>query len=317
MQKTNRLKFIAIIAVLTLCLPLALLLTACGGQKKQMNTNSKEMYALSAMSSAIYLQQEQEQTSVVKSMKTVELAQTPTQPQTPEQPQTPTDKPANITDEDLAGTESCITMFGDIIKNNGVSQTVEKNTDLSEELKNYNFVMTISLPHLSNTNTYKLYYDEIATETQVEIEDEETETEVSTTLKGVLVVNEIHFKVEGEKTIETEGNNTEYSIEFITYLDENNYVVVEQSSENNELEYEYEIYKNGVKVQKIEIELEKENDKTELEFELVNINSGIKEKTIYKIKSVDNELFEISLNKNGEIQTFKANIVEGKINFIF
>ena len=100
-------------------------------------------------------------------------------------------------------------------------------------------------------------------------------------------------------------------------MDENNYVVVEQSSENNELEYEYEIYKNGVKVQKIEIELEKENDKTELEFELVNINSGIKEKTIYKIKSVDNELFEISLNKNGEIQTFKANIVEGKINFIF
>ena len=107
------------------------------------------------------------------------------------------------------------------------------------------------------------------------------------------------------------------SIEFKTYLDENNYVVVEQSSENNELEYEYEIYKNGVKVQKIEIELEKENDKTELEFELVNINSGIKEKTIYKIKSADNELFEISLTKNGKTQTFQAKIVEGKINFIF
>ena len=303
MQKTKKSKFIAIIAVIALCLPLALMLTACGGTKKQVN--SKEMYALSAMSSAIYLQQEEEQTSVVQSMKAVKLAQTPA------------DKPANITDEDLAGTESCLTMFGDVIKNNGFTQTVEKNTNLSEELGKYNFVMTISIPNLSTTNTYKLYYDEIATETQVEIEDEETETEISTTLEGVLIANETHFKVEGKKTIETEGNETEYSIEFKTYFDENNYVVVEQSSENNELEYEYEIYKNGVKVQKIEIEFEKENNKTELEFKLVNITSGIKEKTIYKIKSVDNELFEISLNKNGEIQTFKANIVEGKINFIF
>lgn len=305
MQKTKKSKFIAIIAVITLCLPLALLLTACAGTKKQVNTNSKEMYALSAMSSAIYLQHEQEQTSAVKSMKAVKLAQTQA------------DKPANITDEDLAGTESCLTMFGDVIKNNGFTQIVEKNTNLSEELGKYNFVMTISIPNLSNTNTYKLYYDEIATETQVEIEDEETETEISTTLEGVLIANETHFKVEGKKTIETEGNETEYSIEFKTYFDENNYVVVEQGSENNELEYEYEIYKNGVKVQKIEIEFEKENNKTELEFELVNITSGIKEKTIYKIKSKDNELFEISLTKNGKTQTFQAKIVEGKINFIF
>ena len=302
MQKTKKSKFIAIIAAILLCLPLALLLTACGGTKKQVNTNSKEMYALSAMSSAIYLQQEQ--TSVVKSMKSVNLEQTSTE------------KPANITDEDLAGTESCLTMFGDVIKNNGYTQTVEKNTDSSEDLKKYNFVMTISIPNLSNIGTYKLYYDEIATETQVEIEDEETETEISTTLEGVLITNETNFKVESKKTIETEGNNTEQSIEFKTYFDENNYVVVEQSSENNELEYEYEIYKNGVKVQKIEIEFEKENNKTELKFELVNINSGIKEKTIYKIKSADNELFEISLNKNGEIQTFQAKIIDGKINFI-
>ena len=303
MQKTKKSKFIAIIAVIALCLPLALLLTACGGTKKQVNTNSKEMYALSAISSAIYLQHEQN--SVVKSMKAVNLAQTQTE------------KRASITDEDLAGTESCLTMFGDVIKNNGFTQKVEKNTNLSEELAKYNFVMTISIPNLSNTNTYKLYYDEIATETQVEIEDEETETEISTTLEGVLIANETHFKVEGKKTIETEGNSTEYSIEFKTYFDENNYVVVEQSSENNELEYEYEIYKNGVKVQKIEIEFEKENNKTELEFKLVNITSGIKEKTIYKIKSKDDQLFEISLNKNGAIQTFQAKIVEGKINFIF
>ncbi len=303
MQKTRKSKFLAIIAAITLCLPLALLLTACGGTKKQVNTNSKEMYALSAISSAIYLQHEQN--SVVKSMKAVNLAQTQTE------------KPASITDEDLAGTESCLTMFGDVIKNNGYTQTVEKNTDSSEELKKYNFVMTISIPNLSNIGVYKLYYDEIATETQVEIEDDETETEISTTLEGVLIANETRFKVEGKKTIETEGNNTEYSIEFKTYFDENNYVVVEQSSENNEHEYEYEIYKKGVKVQKIEIEFEKENNKTELKFELVNINSGIKEKTIYKIKSADNELFEISLNKNGEIQTFQAKIVEGKINFMF
>ena len=143
MQKTKKSKFIAIIAAILLCLPLALLLTACGGTKKQVNTNSKEMYALSAMSSAIYLQQEQ--TSVVKSMKAVELAQIQA------------GKPANITDEDLTGVESCITMFGDVIKNNGFTQIVEKNSDISGELGKYNFVMTISIPNLSNIGTYKLY----------------------------------------------------------------------------------------------------------------------------------------------------------------
>ena len=76
MQKTKKSKFIAIIAAILLCLPLALLLTACGGTKKQVNTNSKEMYALSAISSAIYLQHEQN--SVEKSMKAVNLAQTQT-----------------------------------------------------------------------------------------------------------------------------------------------------------------------------------------------------------------------------------------------
>ena len=68
--------------------------------------------------------------------------------------------------------------------------------------------MTISLTNLSSSNTYKLYYDEIATETQTEIEVEETETEISTTLEGVLVANEDQFKVEGKKEIETNGNKT-------------------------------------------------------------------------------------------------------------
>ena len=59
MQKTKKSRFIAIIAAIVLCLPIALLSVGCGKAKKPVNTNSKEMYALSAMSSAIYLQQEQ------------------------------------------------------------------------------------------------------------------------------------------------------------------------------------------------------------------------------------------------------------------
>ena len=305
MQKTKNFKFIAFIVAIILCLPVAVCLVACSGPQKQVNTNSKEMYALSAMSSVMYFQQEQSQVAVAKKMSAMSLEQSSTS------------QPESITDEDLSGTKNCITMFGEIIKNNGFTQTVEKNTDTSQELGKYNFVMTISLPNLSNANTYQLYYDEIATETQTEIEEEETETEISTTLEGVLVANEDHFKVVGKKEIETNGNKTEYSIEFKTYLDENNYVIVEQSSEDNELEYEYKIYKNGVKVQNIEIEFEKNNNETELEFELINIDSGIKETTIYKIKLKSDEKFEIILIKNGETQTFQAEIVDGEINFTF
>ena len=133
----------------------------------------------------------------------------------------------------------------------------------------------------------------------------------------MLIANEDHFKVEGKKVIETEGDETEYSLEFKTYIDEQNYVVVEQSSESNELEYEYEIYKNGVKVQNIEIEFEKQNNETELEYELINLTSGVKDTTIYKIKSTDDTKFEISLIRNGTTQTFYAEIINDEINFIY
>ena len=305
MQKTKKFKFVAAVVCAILCLPLALCLTACGRKngKPPVNTNSKEMYALSAMSSAMYLQQELP--AISKSVRTFSAMQNETS------------RPESITEEDVNGAKNCITMFGDIIKNNGYTQTVEENTDTSEELGKYNFVMTISLPNVAGTSTYKLYYDEIATETNTEIEDEETETEISTTLEGVLIANEDHFKVEGKKVIETEGNETEYSLEFKTYIDEQNYVVVEQSSESNELEYEYEIYKNGVKVQNIEIEFEKQNNETELEYELINLTSGVKDTTIYKIKSTDDTKFEISLIRNGTTQTFYAEIINDEINFIY
>ena len=304
MQKTKKFKFVSAVVGAILCLPFALCLTACGGNgKPPVNTNSKEMYALSAMSSAMYLQQELP--AISKSVRTFSAMQNETS------------RPESITEEDVNGAKNCITMFGDIIKNNGYTQTVEENTDTSEELGKYNFVMTISLPNVAGTSTYKLYYDEIATETNTEIEDEETETEISTTLEGVLIANEDHFKVEGKKVIETEGDETEYSLEFKTYIDEQNYVVVEQSSESNELEYEYEIYKNGVKVQNIEIEFEKQNNETGLEYELINLTSGVKDTTIYKIKSTDDTKFEISLIRNGTTQTFYAEIINDEINFIY
>ena len=41
--------------------------------------------------------------------------------------------------------------------------------NIKKELGKYNFVMTISLPNVAGTSTYKLYYDEIATETNTRI----------------------------------------------------------------------------------------------------------------------------------------------------
>ena len=290
-------KIISIVCALALIGTMTAALTACdvkggGGNAAKVKVNANDVYALSALTGAEYLDQTESGATGAAE----------------------TTRPGVITDADVSGIKDCLNMFDDIISGGGITQTVEKNEDVEGLYKDYPFVMTVTV---GNTGiTAKMYYKEVNTVTETEIDDGEEETEVSTTLSGVMVFDDKEFEVSGKKEIETEGNEKETSIEFTTKSKANplNYVKIKQSVEvengAQEVEYEYEIYENGEKVREFKLEIEDENGKTEVTFKMEIEN--VPEETEYKIIKGDVDgKFKIKYEKGKEKGFITVEAVEG------
>lgn len=290
-------KIISIVCALALIGTMTAALTACdvkggGGNAAKVKVNANDVYALSALTGAEYLDQTESGATGAAE----------------------TTRPGVITDADVSGIKDCLNMFDDIISGGGITQTVEKNEDVEGLYKDYPFVMTVTV---GNTGiTAKMYYKEVNTVTETEIDDGVEETEVSTTLSGVMVFDGKEFEVSGKKEIETEGNEKETSIEFTTKSKANplNYVKIKQSVEvengAQEVEYEYEIYENGEKVREFKLEIEDENGKTEVSFKMEIEN--VPEETEYKIIKGDVDgKFKIKYEKGKEKGFITVESVEG------
>lgn len=290
-------KIISIVCALALIGTMTAALTACdvkggGGNAAKVKVNANDVYALSALTGAEYLAQTESGATGAAE----------------------TTRPGVITDADVSGIKDCLKMFDDILAGGGISQNVAENTDKDGEFKDYPFVMTVTV---GNTGiTAKMYYKEVNTVTETEIDDGEEETEVSTTLSGVMVFGDQKFDVTGKKEIETEGDEKETSIEFITRSQTNrdNYVKIKQSVEvengAQEVEYEYEIYENGEKAREFKIEVEDENGKTEVSFKMEIEN--VPEETEYKIIKGDVDgKFKIKYEKGKEKGFITVEAVEG------
>ena len=290
-----------------LCTTALLVPVAAGfaGCKKDngLNINAKDVYALSASASANYLHH-LDGTKSTKSVASLSL-------------EVATTRPSAITDANVTGMTNCLAMFDNFIQGGGVNQNTKKNDEMGD-LGAYTFKMTISTP--SGNESMTMYYNETETETERKIEDEKEEVEVSSKLVGVLVFGDSQYDVTGEREFESEGDETEASIEFTTKSKVNplNYIVVSQSVENEtgetEIEYEYKIYRDGNLVQKTETEIENENDKFELEFKFKN--GTTLEKTIYKMYkgSADNS-FVIKYTIDGTTDTI--NVVRTATGYTF
>lgn len=290
-------KIISIVCALALIGTMTAALTACdvkggGGNAAKVKVNANDVYALSALTGAEYLDQTESGATGAAE----------------------TTRPGVITDADVSGIKDCLNMFDDILAGGGITQTVEKNEDVEGLYKDYPFVMTVTV---GNTGiTAKMYYKEVNTVTETEIDDGVEETEVSTTLSGVMVFDGKEFEVSGKKEIETEGNETETSIEFTTKSKANplNYVKIKQSVEvengAQEVEYEYEIYENGEKAREFKLEIEDENGKTEVSFKMEIEN--VPEETEYKIIKGDVDgKFKIKYEKGKEKGFITVEAVEG------
>ncbi len=279
-MKIKRLSIL--ICAILIATTLILGLVGCQPQQKDngkknttLKVNAKEVYAMSAISSASFLSRLDGNT-----VKLLSAAPSESEPAIA--------KPDSVTDADVQGIKNCLGLFDGIVNAGDFTQTTVKNTETEGEFKDYNFVMTIALDGV--TPSVKMYFDELETTTQKEIEDEKEEVETSTTLQGVMLVNDVRYDISGKREVEQEEGELEVSIEFTTKSKTNpqNYITISQSVETEngeqEIQYEYKIYKDGKLLQETEIELEQENDETELEFKLKDLSNGQYTKTVYTLK---------------------------------
>ena len=291
-------KIFTTLAIGALCLPLGLGLAGCGGKSSDVDVVAKDVYAMSAVSSVMYLDDLDAEVGA----------------------QNETTRPSCFTDEDVQGVKSYLEMFNGMLIGNGLTQEVV-NTPTDDKYSGvYTFCMTISVPSVGGKIVeYKMYYNEINKETEEEIDDGELELEVSSTLDGVLVFGDEEYEVHGEREFEKEGREEEASIEFTTRSRTNrrNYIVVEQSVENDEIEYEYKIYQNNRLVSETEVEMEKERNHTE--FELQFKDNGTLKAGVYKMYKRDNDdTFVIDYVQNNVREKILATIsADGVITFTY
>lgn len=148
----------------------------------------------------------------------------------------------------------------DLIMNN----SFQEMTSVESDKENYLYCSIISLNDYNQTKTtYKLYYNDIVSKT--EVEDDESETEVY--YEGIAVIDGLEYPFTFNSEEESEENEQEIESEFKITTDETSYISVktEYEYEGNEVEeyFAYTIVENGIKTLNYKVNYEVEDDKTE------------------------------------------------------
>lgn len=292
-------KFLTLIVSGVMCVPMAFGIAGCNKKDKNINIVAKDVYALSAVSGATYLKEMENSTSLTSKI-------------------TATTRPAHFSDADANNLKNSIQMFNQILLDDTLTQQTTLTPETDPYFGTYNFVMNISVPNTNGgVDEFKMYYNETETKTNKEIEDASLEVEVSTKLEGIMVVSDDVFDVYGEREFETEGNESESSIEFTTKskTNPNNFIKISQEVENNEVEFEYEIYKDGIKVSESEFEIEQEKNHTVVELEFKNSNQN---KATYKlIKGNNSNEFNVTYKNGATTDTLKIVMLENAFEFTY
>ena len=278
-------KLFTVVSTLALSVALTFGAVACSGNKDDKksqapSTSAQDVYATSALSGASYLSASGA-SSVGKASAAVNSASI--------EINTPAFNFEGVAPKIKDGLE-----LVDSLLAGNVSEKIEINTEKDGEFAAYTYLMTVTV---DGKEVARMYFNETSTKTETEQDDDdyESKTETSTTLEGVIVKGDKKYEVVGKKELEVEGDEKEFSVEFRTKADENNYVEFSYESEKDEnsleTSYTVKIVRNGKVLQETELEYETENGKTEVELSFKAIK-GIK----FKVSKddVNDNVFRLS-----------------------
>ena len=189
-----------------------------------------------------------------------------------------------------------------------VSTVTEANTNSKYEFETK---MTVNGKDFNGeTVTYTMYYTE--TLTKADSTDEETENQYQ--LVGVMVIDGADYYLEGERTEETEKDESETELKIRAYADKTDktsYIQMEQEYSvedgETETEYVYSIYANGELVEQtaVEFETENKNNKVETEYELEFRSGTSKGKYVVEREVKDNKsAIKVKYNIDGKTGVF-------------
>ena len=195
-----------------------------------------------------------------------------------------------------------------------VSTITEVNTDSNYE---YETKMTINGKDFNGeTVTYTMYYTETLVKADFSDDDgdEDEETENEYQLVGVMVIDGADYYLEGERSEETEKDESETELKIRAYADKTDktsYIQMEQEYSvedgETETEYVYSIYANGELIEQtaVEFETENKNNKVETEYELEFRSGTSKGKYVVEREVKDNKIsIKVKYNIDGKTGVF-------------
>ncbi len=231
---------------------------------------------------------------------------------------------ATVSDETKNTIKEYTIMFEGMLQN-GIHPTEGAPTD-DEVAKFGEYSKKLSITVLNES--YVMYYNEVVEGTEEEIDDKKIETETTSFLYGKVVKgsgsDETIYNVVGSREIESESKKDKTEVEnelkLIFAQDElfaadtdaidgidltklTEYVLIEQETENDEIEFKYTTKFGGV-TESVEVEFENEDGKEQLE---ITLKDGTT-KTKYEIKKVNANKYEVKLmDKDGKTKFYLEN----------
>lgn len=222
----------------------------------------------------------------------------------------------DITDAEIDEIHNQIQMFEAFIGSNPLTVNIE-----ASDREEFEHKMTIVFKDLNNEeNNYTLYYNQVLKSEENDDEDDddddidlddlmEIDVEQEYTLSGIMIVGENEYTIIGEKEIE----DGEYEMSIIAKIDDNNYILIEQETEEDEQELSYQVWKDGKKVTSFSMSLENEKGETSVKIKSsvdgqITYRKFSKEEkngqTTIKIKqTVGNEHYNVKVKITKDAQT--------------
>lgn len=299
-------KIIVISTTILLCLALALSIVACSdtgifnNNTSGSSQNSANLVAFSASSSALILDEMQDSSSAIALANNSGAV-----------------SGALLTDAEIEEVKAQLAILENYMGDK--APVVKEGAVGSGDIYygEYEYVMTITTKDMhGNDNVYSMYFNQTKVGEKTEYDDDRNapsgsvdfEFEEEFEINGVLVSGENVYTLDGRKENETETEDgkteTESSYKLKVKKSESEYIVFEQSFEEeageSEQEYSYKIYVDGRCVK--EFSLEFENELNESEIEMTTIEDGNFFTVSYESEIVnEKERIKAEVTKDGKI----------------
>lgn len=303
MKKKN----IVLAVILTLCLALSSLLVACGLDNTSNKNNSgidfssnAELVAMSATSSALILDEMQTNTALAAALGKDNALEG-----------------QQLTEEEIEEVKAQLAVLENYMGDNAISIEQSAPAEDDEYYGVYEIKMTVSTKNLEGaTQSYTMYFNQLEAGNHESVDKDghkdeskwEYETKQSFALEGIVISGENVYEMNGRKEVETETEDgvteSETSYKMTVRGDNGEYIIFEQSNEEEEGEteqqFEYKIYNDNQLVKRFELEFENEGNKQEIEMKSYENGQVFQCKYEKKVRN-GKEYIEAEVMKDGRM----------------